>query len=73
MDEDKNLRLLNRWWYWRQKRKNVWKSASSKKEKLKFEYYKNCLEATQWEWNKLSRQNKIDIVYFVTKENIKNL
>ena len=44
------------------------------KRKLKFENYKNSLEATQLE-NKISHLEKnkfTQIVYFFTKENIKN-
>ena len=43
------------------------------KGKLKFENYKNCLEATQLE-NKMNHleKTKIDIGSFVTKENLKN-
>ena len=44
------------------------------KRKLKFENYKNCLEATQIE-NKINHleKNEIGIVSFLTRENIKNL
>ena len=44
------------------------------KRKLKFENYKNSLEATQLE-NKISHLEKnkfTQTVYFFTKENIKN-
>ena len=43
------------------------------KGKLKFENYKNCLEATQLE-NKMNHleKTKIGIGSFVTKENLKN-
>ena len=44
------------------------------KRKLRFENYKNCLEATQPK-NKINRLEKIELtstVFFVTKERIKN-
>ena len=44
------------------------------KRKLRFENYKNCLEATQPE-NKINHLEKIELTsteFFVTKENIKN-
>ena len=44
------------------------------KRKLRFENYKNCLEATQPK-NKINHLEKIELtstVFFVTKESIKN-
>ena len=56
------------------KRQNAHKNCAIKIN-LKFENYRNCLEATQLEnkINYLEKKNKIAyLIYFVTKENIKN-
>ena len=41
------------------------------KMKFKFEYYKHCLEATQFE-NKINQLEKIELMYIVFKKIIKN-
>ena len=56
------------------KRQNAHKNCAIKIN-LKFENYRNCLEATQLKnkINYLEKKNKIAyLIYFVTKENIKN-
>ena len=55
------------------KKQKAQKSVSQKENLKKFENYKNRLEATQRE-SKINHleKNKIDIVSFAIKENIKN-
>ena len=55
------------------KKQKAQKSVSQKENLKKFENYKNRLEATQRESKIIHlEKNKIDIVSFAIKENIKN-